>query len=191
MDFQKESYFREQLSRLSLTGETVQSVVFEECEFNNCSFIGCKFEKCRFFQCKFNECDLSNVLPMNSEFIEVSFSKCKAIGVDWTKATRIKELDFSECLINYSNFRMMKLPGISMTKCEAKEIDFIETDLSKGTFRGTDFEKSVFFKTNLTKADFSRAINYTIDTKTNLLKKTRFSLPEAMALLDTLDIIIE
>ena len=50
-----------------------------------------------------------------------------------------------------------------MINCEAKEIGFIESDLTNGDFKDTDFEKSVFFKTNLTNADFSRATNYSID----------------------------
>ena len=78
-----------------------------------------------------------------------------------------------------------------MVKCEAKEIDFIETDLSDGDFKNTDFEKSLFFKANLTDADFRGASNYSIDIKTNILKRTRFSLPEALSLLESLDIIIE
>jgi uncharacterized protein YjbI with pentapeptide repeats len=78
-----------------------------------------------------------------------------------------------------------------MVKCQAKEIDFIETDLSSGDFKDTDFEKSVFFKTNLTDTDFRGAINYSIDVNTCNLKKARFSLPEALSLLYNLDIVVE
>ena len=191
MAFLEEVYYQEKLIKHSFSEEDIQSRVFEECEFINCSFIGCKFEKCRFLNCKFIECDLSTIIPMNCQFTEVQFIKCKAIGIDWTKAQRIKKLSFSECLLNYSNFRLLKLAGIKIIKCEAKEVDFIEVDLSDGDFKNTDFEQSVFFKTNLTKADFSGARNYLIDIKTNTLKKTRFSLPEAMSLLTNLDIIIE
>lgn len=78
-----------------------------------------------------------------------------------------------------------------MVNCEAKETDFTDTDLSYGDFKNTDFEKSRFFKTNLSYADFKGAKNYFIDTKNNTLKKTRFSLPEALSLLNTLDIILD
>jgi uncharacterized protein YjbI with pentapeptide repeats len=85
----------------------------------------------------------------------------------------------------------LKLPGIKLIDCEAKEVDFIETDLTNGVFKKTDLENSQFFKTNLSGADFSSARNYSIDVRNNILKKTRFSMPEALALLDGLDIIIE
>ena len=78
-----------------------------------------------------------------------------------------------------------------MVNCEAKEVDFIETDLSKGDFHQTDFENSRFFKTNLSSANFKGSKNYSIDVKANILKKTRFSLPEVLLLLNSLDIIIE
>lgn len=191
MDLSKDAYYQERFVKLSYTQESIRSKVFEECEFNNCSFIDCKFEKCRFLNCKFHDCYLSAITPVSCHFIEVEFSKCKVMGVDWAKAQRIRELRFYECQINYSNFRLLKLPKIKIVKCEAKEIDFIETDLSGGDFRNTDFEKSLFFKANLTNADFRGATNYSIDIKTNILKRTRFSLPEALSLLDSLDVIIE
>jgi len=100
-------------------------------------------------------------------------------------------MHFINSQLDYSNFRFLKLAKIKMVKCQAKEVDFIETDLSGGDFRETDFEKSRFFKTNLSHADFKGARNYLIDPANNVLKKTRFSLPEAMGLLQGLDIILE
>ena len=191
MAFTKKLYYREKFVKTVLTEERIQARVFEECEFNNCSFTGCKFESCKFLNCKFNECDLSSVIPMGCHFTDVRFLRCKAIGIDWTKAQKMRDISFIECLINYSNFTLLKLPKLKMIKCEAKEVTFIETDLSDGDFKSTDFEKSTFFKTDLTNADFGKAINYFIDIKTNTLKKTHFSLPEAMSLLNALDIIID
>lgn len=78
-----------------------------------------------------------------------------------------------------------------MINCEAKEVDFTETDLSEGTFGGTDFERSIFSKTNLTKANLKGAVNYSIDPRYNIIKKAHFSLPEALSLLGCLDIVID
>ena len=128
---------------------------------------------------------------MDSRFIDVTFTKSKVIGFDWTKAQKIQDLVFNNCQINYSNFKLLKLPKVKIMGCEAKEVDFIETDLTGGDFKNTDFEKSRFFKANLTEADFKGARNYFIDVKNTTLKQTRFSLPEAMVLLNSLDIIIE
>jgi fluoroquinolone resistance protein len=191
MDLNKDTYYQEKLSKIVLVGEHFKNKRFEECEFTNCNFSGCKFEECKFLNCKFNDSDLSSVSLMRSHLVDVQFIRCKTIGIDWTKAPRISGLSFQECLVNYSNFRLLKLPKMKMVKCEVKESDFIETDLTDGDFRNTNFEKSVFFKTNLTNADFREATNYVIDVKTNILKKTHFSLPEAMSLLYTLDIVLD
>jgi fluoroquinolone resistance protein len=191
MSFTEDSYFQESFLNLSLSNETVKSKEFEECEFNNCSFITCKFEKCKFINCKFSDCIISAINPVDSWIADVIFSKCKVIGCDWTKTSQIQGLDFTDCQINYSNFAMLKLPKITMINCEAKEVDFTETDLSDGTFAGTDFERSVFFKTNLTKANLAGAVNYCIDPRCNTIKKTHFSLPEALSLLSCLDIVID
>ncbi len=191
MSFKEKAYYQEKFDRLTLTDEVVAGRSFEECEFTACSFIGCRFEKSKFLDCKFTECVLSAVTPLNSRLNDVHFIKCKVIGIDWTKADLVRDLDFQECQINYSNFKLLSLPKTKIVKCEAREADFTETDLSHGDFRNTDFEKSRFFRTNLACADFRGARNYSIDARFNTLKQTHFSLPEALSLLDSLDIILD
>ncbi len=192
MSFNEGAYcYQEKLSKISLVKEIIQGKSFEECEFDGCSFIDCRWQKCRFLSCKFNECILSAINPLDSRFIQIKFTNCKVIGFDWTKAQKIDELDFNGCQINYSNFKLLKLPKIKIVKCEAKEADFTETDLSEGDFKNTDFEKSRFFKTNLSNADFRGAKNYSIDVKNNTLTKAKFSVPEAWSLLNSLDIVLD
>ena len=191
MAFEKNEYYKENFSKLDLSREVFRQKSFEECVFSNCSFVECKFEKSRFLNCTFNQCILSAVVPMDCRFNEAKFKECKVLGLDWTKAQKVDELEFHQSQINYSNFKLMSLPKIKIVKCEAKEVDFTETDLSQGVFRGTDFEKSRFFKTNLSQADFTGARNYYIDVKNNNLKKAHFSMPEAVNLLHTLDIVLD
>lgn len=189
--FEKDGYERETFTGLALTEETIKGVTFEECRFEDCSFITCKFEGCRFLGTTFSGCVLSAVVPMNSRFDEATFKNCKVIGIDWTRTAETRKLRFTDCQLNYSNFRFLALPGLKMERCEVKDADFIEAKLKGASFAGSDLEKSRFFKTDLTGADFRRAVNYSIDPGTNTLKGAKFSLPEAIALLESLDIIIE
>lgn len=191
MSFTQKSYYQVKFSKLSFQNEIIKLNEFEECEFDSCSFIDCRFEKCKFIDCKFNDCVLSAIIPIDSRFIEVDFQKSKIIGFDWTKTQQIKDLNFDHCQINYSNFRLLKLPKIKMIDCEAKEVDFTEADLREGVFTNTDFERSVFSKTNLAKANFKGAKNYFIDARYNVIKKAQFSLPEALSLLNSLDVVID
>jgi fluoroquinolone resistance protein len=103
----------------------------------------------------------------------------------------VRDIAFKDCQLNFSNFRMLKIPGVKMTGCEVKDADFTETDLSKGDFTGTDFEKTRFFKTNFSGANLKSARNYYIDIQNNTIKKAKFSYPEVLTLLNSLDIIIE
>jgi fluoroquinolone resistance protein len=191
MAFDAKSYYQEKFNHLSLTREKFDSLSFEECEFTGCQFIECHFALSRFLNCIFNACILSAVVAKDSRFDEVQFNGCKVIGMDWTLAYKVRDLQFMQSQINYSNFRFLKLAKIKIVKCEAKEVDFIETDLSGGEFQETDFEKSRFFKTDLTRANFKGARNYFIDPRNNTLKKTVFSMPEAMGLLHGLDIVLD
>jgi uncharacterized protein YjbI with pentapeptide repeats len=78
-----------------------------------------------------------------------------------------------------------------VTNCTAKETDFTEADISEGNFEGTDFEGTRFLKTKLMKANFKNARNYSIDIRNNTIKGAQFSFPEAMSLLNGLEITID
>jgi len=125
------------------------------------------------------------------QFTNILFKDSKIMGFDWTKTRTARHLAFERCNISYSNFGFMKLKKLKLLECIAEEVNFSETDLSDGIFTKTDFTKSIFSGTNLTKADFRKAYNYGIDFNYNTLKKTRFSLPEAVSLLKSLDIVLD
>ena len=73
--------------------------------------------------------------------------------------------------------------------CTAIDVDFQEANLSHVNFAGTDLQDSKFLRTNLAYADLSTAKHYSIDPNLNTLRKTVFSLPEAVSLLDRFDIV--
>ncbi len=68
---------------------------------------------------------------------------------------------------------------------------FLEANLTSAMFVRCDLSKTIFERSNLEKADFTSSRNYSINPETNKLKKTKFSLPDVVGLLDNLDIIIE
>ena len=171
--------------------ETISTKEFEDCSFEACTFGNCTFDKVKFINCTFNECFLSVIRSSGSRFLEVKFTRSKVLGFNWSKTDAIRDLSFNECQLNYSDFSYMKIPGIKLLACEAKEVDFTEADLTNSDLQNTDFQNSRFYNTNLSGADFRGARNFYIDVKNNVLKKARFSFAEAMTLLSSLDIIIE
>lgn len=70
------------------------------------------------------------------------------------------------------------------------ESHFTNTCLSGAQFLEADLLGTVFHNCDLSKANFSTAIQYAIDPRTNKLKKALFSLPDAVGLLLGFDITI-
>jgi uncharacterized protein YjbI with pentapeptide repeats len=170
-------------------------VEFMECTFTKCSFAESHFDHCVFHNCLFLHCDLNLAKFTDCRFLETRFEKSQLVGVDWTdtlqqKARFLKPVDFSYCVLNHSTFTAQNLKGIHLTHCTAMDVDFSDANLSQSDCTWTDFSNSRFNQTDLTEADFTGAVNYTISASTNTLKKTKFSLPEAMSLLHSLDIIL-
>jgi fluoroquinolone resistance protein len=168
----------------------IRETTFTRCNFSNAQFVECQFRECRFV-----DCNLSLVKVKGSRFSEVQFERCQAVGINWMESTWEKVgffrlIDFHDCTLNYSSFFGLKLQKTRMTKCIAREVDFGETDFTGAVFTETDFAGTIFMHTNLTQADFTKARNYLINPQSNTLKKTKFSLPEAMNLLHGLDIVL-
>ena len=180
---------------LELAGEEVRDKEIAGCTFTGCSFLETRFSACRFVECAFVRCDLSLCRVSDSSFTDVTFVESRAIGVDWTEASwpalgLFQRIGFERCAVSHSTFDGLLLRGIKMVDCVAHDVDFAEADLTEANFTGTDFRESRFLHTDLTRADFQGATNYAIAPGLNVLSKTRFSLPEAMALLYGLDIIL-
>ena len=141
-------------------------------------------------ECRFNGCDLSVVKLTNSRFADTAFKGCKLLGVDWTLAgdTGATKLPlgvaFEDCVLNLCSFIGLPLKGVRLLRCSAHEADFSEADLSNADCRESDFTSARFVSTNLTGADFTGARNYRIDPRSARLRRARFSLPEALALLE-------
>ena len=196
-DFGTHTEYHNQVFRKEIfQNKSIHEVEFYQCEFHKCSFNEATFEKCKFLECKFTDCDLSLIKVPKSKFTSTTFENCQVIGVNWVEAawsnvSLIGTIEFHKSVINYSTFFGLNLPQIKITDCMAKEVDFSETILTKADCRRTDFEASRFLHTDLTAANFEGAQNYQIDAGNNIVSKTRFSLPEAMSLLYSLDIILE
>ena len=91
-------------------------------------------------------------------------------------------------MLSGANFSRMSLEGQNFGGCELHNCDFIGADLRKADFSGADLHNSVFHHTDLRNCDFRDARNYLINPTENKLAKARFSWPEALALLEVLEI---
>ena len=199
MDFsgaQKE-YDSQEFKGLILRNGQIAGKEFISCNFTKCSFRETTLKACKFNDCTFKGCDLSLVALQECYFKNARFAESQLIGVNWMdtnlanrKAVFGKPVDFIQCELNHSIFMGLNLKRIRLARCLAVDVSFEEADLTGANCTLTDFKDSRFLHTDLTQADFTGATNYAIAANMNTLKKTRFSLPEAMSLLYSLDIVL-
>ena len=188
-------YLSKKFQNLKSTGLRVDSVLFEECDFKNCDFRESVFTACEFIDCHFSKCDLSVIRLPQCRFTDVFFEDCKAIGIDWTLAgwptiALFSPLKFLKCKIDDATFFGLSLNEITMEECSAQNVDFREGSFRDANLTYTDLAGSLFKETDLSGADFTEAVNYTIDILHNSIKKAKFSRFEAVSLLEGLDIVL-
>jgi len=194
-DLRDSKYYDEQ----TFAGLRQPEITLSEAQFYNCTFTDCvlresTFECCDFFDCVFDDCDLSLLKVPGCTFTQATFKHCKLLGVNWSEIDQegkfLKPFDFHECELNYSTFIGMKLKEVAFNGCNAHDTDFAEADMTGCDCRETAFPEARFLHTNLSKANFTKATAYRIVLEHNTLKGAIFSLPEAVALLRDMGIII-
>ena len=82
----------------------------------------------------------------------------------------------------------MDLRSLEIISCEAHNIDFEKTNLSKAKLKDTDLLNTAFSNTNLSFTDLTDAMHYQIDPTKDNIRKAKFFLPAAISLLDKWDI---
>jgi fluoroquinolone resistance protein len=188
-----ETYEDVNFERKKLDKTRIDSSTFANCRFVGCSLVAAVLQSCRFLHCSFTDCDLSLLELTGSEFVSVAFEGSKLVGVDWTRVQSNrpalgKPLSFTSSILNQSTFIGLDLREIKLTDCVVHEADFRESNLTGAVFNQTDLQGSLFMDTNLSSADFRSARNYHIEPTKNNIRGARFSMPEAISLLNALDI---
>jgi fluoroquinolone resistance protein len=114
------------------------------------------------------------------------------MGIDFTVCDpTLLRMSFEKCLLSGCNFTEMELKVAKFVECIVKQCHFVQCNLEKSNFHKANLAGSTFHHANLGKADFREAINYTIHPLHNDLKGAKFSQPEALSLLNGLEISIE
>lgn len=178
------------------TFEAGDDLILDGTEFVECTFIGLdlaerEFKNSKFIECHFRKCNCSNAVVQNSTFRDTKFDECKLMGINWSSVQSIANLSIQNSNLDYSVFQELNLGHAIFKDCVIREVDFSQSKMESANFSGSNLRGSFFTGCDLSKADFRDAIEYNIDPQFTKLKKAKFSMPEAMSLLQSLEIIIE
>jgi len=157
--------------------------------FKKCDFLDCDLGGTDFLECVFEDCNLRLSTFVGSSFKDVKFLNSKLVGIDFTRCnTGFLEFSFSRCSIDACNFSSLPMTKTVFEKCFISECIFGGTDLRKAEFTDCDLKGTLFHEAKMAEVDFSSAKNYSINPITNNIKGAKFSLPEAVSLLQAFGI---
>ena len=172
--------------------EDIRSKSFEKCTFTDCDFTNSDFSNSLFVDCRFANSNFRATKLSDTKLHNVDFDDCKILGLDFTQiSTFIVKIGFRNSQILKCNFSLLELKESDFSDSCINQCDFFRTNAAKSNFSGSDLKGSIFENTDLTKADFTNAQNYSINPLINTIKHAIFTMPEAMTLLDSLEITIQ
>ncbi|PZR19885.1 MAG: hypothetical protein DI539_12450 [Flavobacterium psychrophilum] len=172
--------------------ESIMYKDFERCSFTNCDFSSANFTGVAFIDCTFTGCNFYEAKINYVAFRGALFTDCDFNGVNFSMVDPLLfEIEFKDCLLDYSKFYTLKIKGTTFTNCSLIAVDFMSTDLTGVMFDNCNLHKAVFIDAIANKADFTTSYNFSIDPERNKLKKAMFSQAGLKGLLDKYDIIVK
>jgi len=175
----------------SLENLNTVSTEFISCQFNSLNLSDFSLEKSKFIECNFSKCNFSNASFNYSTLRDVYFSQCKLVGINWSQTNSLNMLSFEECILNLSVFQQLNLKSLKAISSTLHEVDFSGSHMQQANFYQSDLEGAIFNECDLRQSDFRMAKNYSISPENSKVQGARFSMPQAMALLNSLGVIIE
>lgn len=171
--------------------KSLENSVFNSYSFHSCDFSESNLRNAKFCSCLFANCNLSLPKLEGCRFQDVQFINCKIVGAEFFKCEKtFFSASFKKCLLLYCNFSDLNMKNTQFNGSKIQESHFTNAMLTGVDFADTDLSGTIFHNCDLCKADFSTAKRYSIDPQTNKIKKAKFSLPEAVGLLQGFDILI-
>jgi len=191
-----ECFEEQEIKDRQFEDESFEDIEFVECNFTGCQFLNVKLKNCKFKNCRFNNCVIGNIGLLYCEATNLEFVNSVLIGIIWNdlKNKRIETTIFRSmkaCTIKYNYFTNLKLIKYDFSGSQFDESYFEECKLTQAKFNSVNLHGTKFIKCDLSGADFRDALEYVIDITDNKMKKAKFSFPEVINLLSSLDIIID
>ncbi len=180
-------------------GETFTTLKFlslASCEFIDCHFVNLDLsdqssKNTKFIECSFHQCNLSGVDLLNGVFRNVIFSECKMIGLNWSNCQNLSLLEIKNSLLDFCVFQELDLSHCTFENSSIKDADFSQSKLVGASFAQSHLRATSFNGCDLSEADFRGASEYSIDPHFTKIRKAKFSMPEAMTLLEHYEIVID
>lgn len=99
---------------------------------------------------------------------------------------------FQKSVLRELSFDRLEMSESEFVDCQLMRCRFIRCDLKKSQWQKSMFHEQVFFEgCNLEEANFTEASGYEIDPVLNNIKRAKFQMPEAIALLAPFEIVLE
>lgn len=169
---------------------------FVDCHFVSCTLTDCTLVRCSFSGCRFEKCRISNLKTEGSQMKFSEFSNCDLVGIEWQGLAPNGKFagplaKLQACRLTYNTFAELKLNKFDFSGAEITRSIFAKCELVEANFRACKLGETEFFQCDIRKADFREATGYQIDIMENKMKAARFSYPDAICLLDSLELRID
>jgi fluoroquinolone resistance protein len=186
----------ERITALAGAGELLHQLSVEGCVWTDVDLQDAAVAGCEFVECRFEGCNLSNVRLSGSRLLGCTFVGCKLVGLDWTRLDTpavdfYHPTRFEDCDLSYSSFCDLRLVGGQWIRCVLRGADFSRASLDRAVLVGSDCDGARFDGSSLRGADLRGATRYRIDVRQVPIDDARFSLPDAVHLLEALPLRLE
>lgn len=147
------SYHRLDLDGLSLNGQEVASVEFEQCRLGRTSLAGSTLDRLRMLDCVVEGGDWANLKATRSGLTRVALTTVRLTGLQWLDGV-LRDVYFAQCKMDMATLRFTSFKDVLFEGCNLSRADFTSASLSGATFSGCDLSGASFDRADCAGAQF-------------------------------------
>lgn len=132
---------------------TAPGIRIEESRLSRVNLQGSRLPRWRCSDTEFLACNLANVDTTGGSFVRVGFVGSKLSGCRFSDAL-IRDVEFSDCKLDFSSFFGVKFKGVTFTNCELPEAEFQGVEFDSVQFDGCKFDRAACSQSKFSATEF-------------------------------------
>lgn len=184
------AYTQLALSNCNLTGQSADSLLFEQMTFRRVNLSQTHLNGVRLVDARFDTCSLAGLEAEKGHLRRIEFRGCQLLGAKWLESTFV-DVRWIDCRIDLALFWSSSFKAVRFEHCSLSQASFEGADLSGAVFRDCDLSQADLRSAQLNGTDFRGSIMTDVQLDSSKLHGAIIDPAQAVAFVGLLGVVVK
>ena len=184
------AYTQLALSNCDLTGQSAESLLFEQMTFRRVNLSQTHLNGVRLVDARFDACNLAGLEAEKGYLRRIEFNGCQLLGAKWLEST-FTDVWWIDCRIDLALFWSSSFKAVRFERCSLSQASFEGADLSGVVFRDCDLSQADLRSAPLDGTDFRGSLMTDMQLDSRKLRGAIIDPAQAVAFVGLLGVVVK